>query len=157
MNSLNTPYTAGLTIGAEGFAIIFGKYSTYHTVVAWQKGGGGARMWEHTIDNGIDYGWMQFALKSDIPNVIYPVYATNSRSYSTVFEEILQTMSDTNNVKRFKVLSETMTGSPIDNSTKFITLFRHDSTYAVALVVQSGGALYTIKRTNDGWGSWVEK
>lgn len=68
--SQNTPYTAGLTSGAEGFAIVFGSYSTYHTVIAWQKGGATGLMWEHVVNGGTDFGWKQFASKDDLDAIV---------------------------------------------------------------------------------------
>lgn len=56
-NTKNTPHTAGFTQGAEGFAIVTGDLSGWHSVLAWQKGGDRAYMWMHTVDGGIDHGW----------------------------------------------------------------------------------------------------
>lgn len=57
VNTKNTPHKAGLTQGAEGFAIVVGDLSGWHSVLAWQKGGDRAYMWMHTVDGGIDHGW----------------------------------------------------------------------------------------------------
>lgn len=59
----NTPYKAGLTYGQEGFALVFGKISGWHTVIAWLKGG--RNMWAHYVSEGTDYGWSEYAQKSD--------------------------------------------------------------------------------------------
>lgn len=53
----NTPYTVGLTTCYEGFALVFGKYATSHTVSAWVKGGIKAECFTHTVSDGKDYGW----------------------------------------------------------------------------------------------------
>ena len=63
----NTPYKAGLTYGQEGFALVFGEISNYHTVIAWTKGGN--NMWAHYVSEGTDYGWSEYAQKSDLDNV----------------------------------------------------------------------------------------
>ena len=51
----NTPYKAGLTYGQEGFALVFGSVSGWHTVISWLKGG--RNMWAHYVSAGTDYGW----------------------------------------------------------------------------------------------------
>lgn len=56
-NTKNTPHTAEFTQGAEGFAIVTGDFSGWHSVLAWQKGGDRAYMWMHTVDGGINHGW----------------------------------------------------------------------------------------------------
>ena len=58
-NTSNTPYKAGLTTGAEGFAIVHGEYSCWHTVVAWQKGGTSPKMWIHHVNQGTNFGWKE--------------------------------------------------------------------------------------------------
>ena len=60
----NTPYKAGLTYGQEGFALVFGEISKYHTVITWIKGGN--NMWAHYVSEGTDYGWSEYAQKSDL-------------------------------------------------------------------------------------------
>lgn len=72
----NTPYKAGLTYGQEGFALVFGKISGWHTVIAWLKGG--RNMWAHYVSEGTDYGWSEYAQKSDLS-----AYATNAQLQST--------------------------------------------------------------------------
>ena len=52
--TLNTPYSAGVTDIKEGFAFVSGKASDRHTVSAWVNGGDG---YTHTIVKGADYGW----------------------------------------------------------------------------------------------------
>ncbi|MFR8017418.1 MAG: hypothetical protein ACLU48_13090 [Clostridiaceae bacterium] len=60
----NTPYKAGLTYGQEGFALVFGSVSGWHTVISWLKGG--RNMWAHYVSEGTDYGWSEYAQKSDL-------------------------------------------------------------------------------------------
>ena len=67
----NTPYKAGLTYGTEGFAIVFGQVSGWHTVIAWLKGG--KNMWSHYCSQGTDYGWSEYAQKSDLNSAIINV------------------------------------------------------------------------------------
>ena len=38
-NTANCPYKSGLTQGQEGFAIVYGTKTGWHTVIAFQKGG----------------------------------------------------------------------------------------------------------------------
>lgn len=56
-NTSNTPYTARLTSCYEGYALVFGKYSTSHTISAWAKGGIRNDCFTHTVSDGKDYGW----------------------------------------------------------------------------------------------------
>lgn len=60
----NTPYKAGFTYGQEGFALVFGSVSGWHTVISWLKGG--RNMWAHYVSEGTDYGWSEYAQKSDL-------------------------------------------------------------------------------------------
>ena len=76
LNTLNTPYKEKLTYGQEGFALVFGKKSDYQTVIAWVKGG--KNMWVHYCDQGTDYGWSEYAQKSDLTE-----YSTKSQLEST--------------------------------------------------------------------------
>ena len=76
LNTLNTPYKEKLTYGQEGFALVFGKKSDYQTVIAWVKGG--KNMWVHYCDQGTDYGWSEYAQKSDLT-----AYSTKSQLEST--------------------------------------------------------------------------
>lgn len=64
----NTPYKAGLTYGQEGFALVFGAVSGWHTVISWLKGG--RNMWAHYVSEGTDYGWSEYAQKSDLNSAL---------------------------------------------------------------------------------------
>ncbi len=64
----NTPYKAGLTYGQEGFALVFGSVSGWHTVISWLKGG--RNMWAHYVSEGTDYGWSEYAQKSDLNSAL---------------------------------------------------------------------------------------
>lgn len=59
--TLNTPYKAGLTGSAEGFALVSGAMSGWHTIICWTKGGtASSNMWVHTYDSGKAYGWRRY-------------------------------------------------------------------------------------------------
>ena len=73
LNTLNTPYKEKLTYGQEGFALVFGKKSDYQTVIAWVKGG--KNIWAHYYDQGTDYGWNEYAQKSDLSSFLDVVTA----------------------------------------------------------------------------------
>lgn len=62
--TLNTPYNAGLTNHKEGFALVSGNPATYHTIVAWTKGGSTINFWIHQINGGTSLGWGSFLLSS---------------------------------------------------------------------------------------------
>lgn len=64
----NTPYKAGLTYGQEGFALVFGSVSGWHTVISWLKGG--RNMWAHYVSEVTDYGWSEYAQKSDLNSAL---------------------------------------------------------------------------------------
>lgn len=64
----NTPYKAGFTYGQEGFALVFGSVSGWHTVISWLKGG--RNMWAHYVSEGTDYGWSEYAQKSDLNSAL---------------------------------------------------------------------------------------
>lgn len=56
-NTSNTPYTEGLTSCYEGYALVFGKYDTNHTISAWAKGGIRNNCFMHTVSGERNYGW----------------------------------------------------------------------------------------------------
>ena len=58
--TLNTPKQFGLTGCVEGFAIVHGDISTYHTVSAWTLGGGTVNYFIHQVNEGKDLGWGTF-------------------------------------------------------------------------------------------------
>ena len=60
----NTPYKAGLTSCYEGYALVFGKYATSHSVSAWAKGGIRNDCFTHTVGDGKIYGWDSTILAS---------------------------------------------------------------------------------------------
>ena len=62
--TLNTPYKAGLTNHREGFALVSGDVTTYHTIVAWTKGGSSINFWIHQFNGGTDLGWGTFLRSS---------------------------------------------------------------------------------------------
>ena len=66
--TLNTPYKAGITQAAEGFAICFGDPSTYMTIAAWTKGGVEYYIGYHI--NGVFKGWDRCVLSSDMTNAL---------------------------------------------------------------------------------------
>lgn len=79
----NTPYKAGLTYGQEGFALVFGAVSGWHTVISWLKGG--RNMWAHYVSEGTDYGWSEYAQKSDLSDRAKKLFA-NFTSGNTVLD-----------------------------------------------------------------------
>ena len=56
--TLNTPYTAGLTTATSGFAFAYGQYSGWQTVVAFITGLEMAFV--HVTGNGEPSGWTAF-------------------------------------------------------------------------------------------------
>lgn len=79
----NTPYKAGLTYGQEGFALVFGSVSGWHTVISWLKGG--RNMWAHYVSEGTDYGWSEYAQKSDLSDRAKK-FSANFTSGNTVLD-----------------------------------------------------------------------
>lgn len=67
----NNPYKAGYSPHSEGFAIVFGTASGYHTVIAGGLGGpSGGSACIHTFENGVDCGWRAYSTKDDLKNAI---------------------------------------------------------------------------------------
>ena len=60
-NTLNTPYKAGLTDCAEGFAFCYGNWNDYMTVIAFAKNSN--KMWGWSKISG---NWVEYATKSDL-------------------------------------------------------------------------------------------
>ena len=58
-NTAFTPYASGLTTANEGFAIVHGKFSENHSIIAW---GNGDRndIFMHTVSNGVAIGWNNY-------------------------------------------------------------------------------------------------
>ena len=56
-NTINTPTKAGVSECQQGFAIVFGDFNSWHTVVAWCLGGVNFEYLIHIVDNGYDRGW----------------------------------------------------------------------------------------------------
>ena len=64
-NTLNTPYKAGLTDCAEGFAFCYGNWNDYMTVIAFAKNSN--KMWGWSKASG---NWTEYATKSDLAKKI---------------------------------------------------------------------------------------
>ena len=58
VNTLNTPFKAGLTYNTAGFAFVYGDYSNYQTIVAFIQGQ--SCFFIHSVDNGEVHGWSKF-------------------------------------------------------------------------------------------------
>ena len=54
-NTSNTPYKAGLTTNQNGFAICYGTYSNFQTIIAFIQGDG--RIYAHYNIGGFPSGW----------------------------------------------------------------------------------------------------
>ena len=64
--TLNTPYKAGLTNSAEGFAFCFGNYNTYQSVLCFAKDDNKLFAWSKPYGS-----WVEYAKKNDLVNVKY--------------------------------------------------------------------------------------
>lgn len=58
VDTLNTPFKAGLTYNTAGFAFVYGDYSNYQTVVAFVQGQ--SYFFIHSVDSGNVHGWKKF-------------------------------------------------------------------------------------------------
>lgn len=67
-NTANCPYKAGLTQGQEGFAIVYGDKSGWHTTLAWQKGGlmSSSVGWIHFFNGGTKIGWSKYVTEDNL-------------------------------------------------------------------------------------------
>lgn len=84
----------------------------------------------------------------------YPTYPSANRDYSEVFEEIFQSLRDGNTAK-FKIIYNTMTGTPIDGSTKFLDLTKQGNANAIVRCVVLDTSQWVINRGQYGWGNWI--
>lgn len=64
-NTLNTPYKHGMTLYAEGLAIVTGAYDSYQTVFAIPRGS--MTIYTHTTNNGVPSGWRNFDIGNSSP------------------------------------------------------------------------------------------
>lgn len=60
-DTLNTPFKAGLTDCQEGFALCYGNWNNYMTVIAFAKNSN--KMWAWSKASG---NWVEYATKSDL-------------------------------------------------------------------------------------------
>lgn len=78
-NTSNCPYKVGLTQGQEGFAIVYGNKSGWHTVLAFQKGSdlsnGG---WKHTFEGGTNVGWVEYITTESLNKKTFSTYSSNN-------------------------------------------------------------------------------
>ena len=67
-NTANCPYKVGLTQGQEGFAIVYGDKSGWHTTLAWQKGGlmSSSGGWIHFFNDGTKIGWSKYVTEDNL-------------------------------------------------------------------------------------------
>lgn len=67
-NTANSPYKVGLTQGQEGFAIVYGDKSGWHTTLAWQKGGlmSSSVGWIHFFNGGTKIGWSKYVTEDNL-------------------------------------------------------------------------------------------
>lgn len=67
-NTANCPYKVGLTQGQEGFAIVYGDKSGWHTTLAWQKGGlmSSSVGWIHFFNGGTKIGWSKYVTEDNL-------------------------------------------------------------------------------------------
>lgn len=141
----NTPYKAGLTYGQEGFALVFGSVSGWHTVISWLKGG--RNMWAHYVSEGTDYGWSEYAQKSDL----FGGLCTNPNTLTAFVAMVNGYDSNVTNIpdaakKKFSII-QNVWASTIDvgNLTK---------THMQVLIIGNGGGVVTRKYESSAWSNW---
>lgn len=80
-NTENTPYKHGLTECTHGYAIAYGSYADFQTIMAWTRGGE-PNCFIHSVNGGFVYGWDVFvpqkALKTYIQETIAEYLNNNS-------------------------------------------------------------------------------
>lgn len=86
-NTANCPYSVGLTQGQEGFAIVYGNKSGWHTVLAWTKGGdllnGG---WKHNFNGGNNVEWVEYITTESLNKKTFSTYTSDNIDTDAVIE-----------------------------------------------------------------------
>lgn len=80
-NTEGTPYKHGLTECTHGFAIVYGSYADFQTIMAWTRGGE-PNCFIHCVNGGYVHGWDVFlpqkTLKTYIEETIVKYLNNNS-------------------------------------------------------------------------------
>lgn len=142
----NTPYKAGLTYGQEGFALVFGSVSGWHTVISWLKGG--RNMWAHYVSEGTDYGWSEYAQKSDL----FGELCTNPNTLTAFVAMVNGYDSNVTNIpdaakKKFSIILNVW-ASPLSY------LGDLTKTHMQVLIISNGGGVVTRKYESSAWSNW---
>jgi hypothetical protein len=100
-----TPYASGLTAGNEGFALVHGKFTDKHTIVAWVMGDND-NYFCHTVSGGVVKGWSGFLSK--LEGVIS---SDNEKS-------VLSAKKDDNNSRQISVANPFAEGVSLEDAVK---------------------------------------
>lgn len=136
VKTLNTPYKAGLTASAEGFALVSGAMSGWHTIVCWTKGGTtSSNMWVHTYDSGKAYGWRKYTTDDSLNARFMDMSDFTIAKIKSIYRSDIPVVG---------CINYTSSISP-DKSTGFVFAAKH-----VATMITMAGNIYGLS-TEDNW------
>ena len=117
----NTPYTAGLTTCYEGFALVFGKYATNHTISAWAKGGLKNECFTHTVSDGKVIGWDK-TISASGGTMTGPLGLGGGKGSVSADEEgtFIQASKNDDEFTRLEVVNPSKEGASLEESAKIV-------------------------------------
>jgi hypothetical protein len=153
-NTANCPYKVGLTQGQEGFAIVYGTKSGWHTVLACQKGGdlsnGG---WKHTFEGTTDVGWVEYITTESLNKKTFSTYISDNIDTDAYIEskqnDPYWTMTFTSNDNTGAIPS--LTGSHLFT----VIHWRLDSATAMEQAYDTTGKLIAHRYKRWWTGAWT--
>lgn len=121
-HTANTPYTAGLTTCHEGFALVFGKYATNHTISAWAKGGLKNDCFTHTVSDSKVIGWDK-SISASGDTMTGPLGLGGGKGSVSADEEgtFIQASKNDDEFTRLEVVNPSKEGASIEDAVKFVT------------------------------------
>lgn len=112
----HTPYASGLTSITEGFAIVHGKASANHTVVAWATGNENDNYFIHTINGGVIKGWNGYLSKSGGTLSGSVGVGGGKGEFSANEEGAVLEAKDGENTRQIKIANPTAEGIPLSDA-----------------------------------------
>ena len=113
-----TPYASGLTAGNEGFAIVHGKFTEKHTIVAWSLGEEDNYFY-HTVNGGIAKGWNSFLPKSGgTLSGSLGVGGGKGTVSANTEKTLLAATKDENNARQISIVNPLAEGASLEDAAK---------------------------------------
>lgn len=148
-NTANTPYKAGLTGGAaEGFAMVYGNYSTWLTAIAWVKGAGGSQ-YMFSVDQGNVKGWTQVASKDDLKSYFPDYYG------SQITNDVMNLNNKLNGVWYGGVAGSTNNlPAGVKNALVRILKYSSSAVFLEVIDMDTGVRHSNLWQASAGWFGW---